>query len=178
MKNISLLWTDNSYQLGTHSVWWKWFGRVTIKSHERNTNNCLFAFPLQVSLWLEGPSVWSVCDVPRLCVRKLQRTLAVCVWCQLGRTAVWQRSDMWPVICLMFIMYQHGNTVICWKLTVETRWHDNAKIQGASPDADRINKHFVKLVSSFSWMYWMLTNMEFFYCNLNNNCFYDQHKRC
>lgn len=41
--------------------------------------------------------MWPVHDVPRLCVRKLHRTLAVCVWCQLGRTAVWQRSDMWPI---------------------------------------------------------------------------------
>lgn len=46
-----------------------------------------------MSLWVDGPSVWSVCDFPRMCVRKLHRALAVCVRCQLGRTAVWQRSD-------------------------------------------------------------------------------------
>lgn len=48
---------------------------------------------VQMPLWLEGPSVWPVCDFPRLCVRKLHRALAVCVRCQLGRTAVWQRSE-------------------------------------------------------------------------------------
>lgn len=57
--------------------------------------NQIFADPslLQVSLRLEGPPVWPVWDVPWLCLWKLQRALAVCVRRQLGRTAVWQRSD-------------------------------------------------------------------------------------
>lgn len=58
---------------------------------------CDSDFPFQLSLRLEGPTLWPVCDVPRLCVWKLRRTMEVRLWRQLGRTAVWQRSDMWPV---------------------------------------------------------------------------------